>query len=85
MKRLIALATGLLVISGTAFAFHCPADMKKIDAALAAKPALTEAQLKEVTTLRKQGEDDHKAGKHQQSVDNLAKAMNILKIDGNQK
>ena len=36
----------------SAFAFHCPMDMKKIDEALAKKPTLTEAQTKEVAKLR---------------------------------
>jgi hypothetical protein len=59
---------------------HCPADMKKIDEALAKKPKLTEAQMKEVTKLRADGEALHKAAKHQESVDTLAKAMKILDI-----
>jgi hypothetical protein len=80
MKRLFALAAAALFASGTAFAFHCPADMKKIDEALAKKPKLTEAQMKEVTKLRADGESLHKAGKHQESVDTLAKAMKILAI-----
>jgi hypothetical protein len=54
--------------------------MKKIDAALAAKPQLSQAQLDEVKKLRAEGEALHKAGKHQESVDTLEKAMKILKI-----
>ncbi|MGZ5032191.1 MAG: hypothetical protein ACXWAC_03250 [Usitatibacter sp.] len=80
MKRLFAFAVAALFASGTAFAFHCPSDMKKIDEALAKKPKLTEAQMKEVTKLRADGEALHKAGKHQESVDTLAKAMKILDI-----
>ena len=34
-SRGIALAVATLFASGVAFAFHCPADMAKIDAALA--------------------------------------------------
>jgi hypothetical protein len=52
--------------------------MKQIDDALAKKPKLTEAQMKEVTKLRADGEALHKAGKHQESVDTLAKAKGIL-------
>ena len=81
MKRLFALATALLFASGTALAFHCPKDMKAIDDALAKNPKLTEAQIKEVKTLRANGEAAHKAGKHQEAVDDLGKAMKILKID----
>ena len=34
--------------------------------------------MKEVKQLRAEGEADHKAGKHQESVDKLAKAKTIL-------
>lgn len=79
MKRAFAtLAT--LLFAGSALAFHCPADMKKIDAALAKNPKLTEAQMKDVKKFRADGEASHKAGKHQEAVDTLAKAMKILDI-----
>ena len=78
MKRSLAMAVALVFASGTALAFHCPKDMKEIDDALAKKPKLTEAQMKEVTKLRADGEALHKAGKHQESVDTLAKAKGIL-------
>ncbi len=68
------------VASSAAMAFHCPADMKKIDDALAKSPKLSAAQMTEVKKLRADGEASHKAGKHQESVDTLAKAMKILGI-----
>ena len=37
-------------------------------------------QMKDVKKFREEGEALHKAGKHQESVDTLAKAMKILKI-----
>jgi hypothetical protein len=80
IKRTLAFGAAMLMAAGTALAMHCPADMKKIDEALAKKPKLTEAEAKEVTKLRADGEALHKAGKHQESVDTLAKAMKILKI-----
>jgi hypothetical protein len=80
LARRIAAALGLLSLSAAAFAFHCPADMKKIDEALAKAPKLTEAQATEVRDLRAKGEELHKAGKHQESVDTLGKAMKILGI-----
>jgi hypothetical protein len=80
MKRTFALAVAALFASGTAFAMHCPKDMKDIDAALAAKPKLAEAKLKEVKDLRAKGEELHKAGKHQESVDTLGKAKKILDV-----
>jgi len=42
------LAAVLALLSASALAFHCPADMKKIDEALAANPKLTASQLAEV-------------------------------------
>lgn len=68
------------VASSTAMAFHCPADMQKIDDALAKNPKLSAAQMTEVKKLRADGEASHKAGKHQESVDTLAKAMKMLGI-----
>ena len=79
MQR-IALVIALALASSAALAFHCPADMKKIDEALAKNPPLSAAQLAEVKKYRADGEALHKAGKHQESVDTLGKAMAILKI-----
>lgn len=79
MKKMIALAAALL-LPFAAHAMHCPADMKKIDAALEKKPALSAEQMTEVKKLRADGEALHKAGKHQESVDTLGKAMKILGI-----
>lgn len=55
--------------------------MKKIDDALAAKPALSADKLAEVKKLRAEGEVLHKAGKHQESVATLAKAMAMLGLN----
>ena len=78
--RSTALFAALVLASASAFAFHCPADMKKIDAALAKSPKLTAQQAADVKKFRADGEVLHKAGKHQESVDTLAKAMKILGI-----
>jgi hypothetical protein len=77
--RSAALIAGLLM-SGAALAFHCPADMKKIDEALAKNPKLSAEQLAEVKKQRAEGEALHKAGKHQESIDMLAKAMKTLGV-----
>ena len=76
--RKIALFTATLFAAGTAFGFHCPQDMKKIDDAMAKNPKLTAAQTDEVKKYRAEGETLHKAGKHQESIDTLAKAQKIL-------
>lgn len=72
-------AVGLALASSAAFAFQCPADMKAIDAALP-KAKLSDAQMAEVKKYRAEGETLHKAGKHQDSVDMLAKARKLLNI-----
>jgi hypothetical protein len=78
--RSMLAAIVLAAASATAFAMHCPMDMKAIDEALAKNPNISAAQLAEVKKYRAEGEALHKAGKHQESVDTLAKAMKILGI-----
>ena len=78
--KLKILFIALSLAAAPAFAFHCPKDMKAIDDAMAKKPTLSAAQLDEVKKHRAEGETLHKAGKHQESVDTLAKAMTILGI-----
>jgi hypothetical protein len=80
MKTRLIVAVASLLVSGAAYAYHCPADMKKIDDAMAKNPKLTAEQTAEVKKYRAEGEAFHKAGKHQESVDTLAKAMKILDI-----
>lgn len=77
--RAIIVALALSISATAAFAMHCPQDMAKIDAAMKTAK-LSAADKSKVTAYRKQGEASHKAGKHQESVDTLAKAMAILKI-----
>ena len=78
MKTLFTLL--LALAAGSAFAFHCPADMKAIDAKLATGIKLSDADAAKVKQLRADGETAHKAGKHDDSVKLLAEAMKILKI-----
>ena len=78
-KKTLVAAAAFAFIAGPAFAFHCPADMAKIDAAMTTA-TLDDAAKAKVTELRAQGEELHKAGKHQESVDTLGKAMKLLKI-----
>jgi hypothetical protein len=78
--RFATVFAALMLASASAFAFHCPADMKKIDAALAKNPKLTAQQAADVKKFRADGEALHKAGKHAESVETLAKAMKLLGI-----
>jgi len=80
IKRLFAAALLATMVASPAFAFHCPADMAKIDAALANNPPLSAEQLSEVTKLRTEGEALHNAGNHAESVKVLGEAMAILDI-----
>jgi hypothetical protein len=80
MIRRTALFAATMFAAGTALAFHCPQDMKKIDDAMAKNPKLAAAQIDEVKKYRAEGETLHKAGKHQESIDTLAKAMKILDV-----
>ena len=79
MKR-TALFAAALLFAGTALAFHCPQDMKKIDDALAKNPNLTAAQMEQVKKDRAEGEALHKAGKHQEALDALGRAEKTLGI-----
>lgn len=80
MKVRTAVFATALLFAGSAFAFHCPQEMKKIDDALAKNPKLTEAQMAQVKKDRAEGEALHKAGKHQESLDTLAKAEKTLGV-----
>jgi hypothetical protein len=79
MKKAL-LTLSLAFAAGTAFAYHCPLDMKAIDAKLATHPKLSEADAAKVKQLRADGEAAHKAGKHDDSVKMLGEAKKILGI-----
>lgn len=76
MKHLIT-AAFFALIAAPAFAFHCPADMAQIDAALETA-SLSASDLAKVKDLRARGEAEHRAGNHQSSVDLLGQAKAIL-------
>lgn len=77
-KTLIA-AAALTLIAAPALAFHCPADMAKIDAAMQTA-SLTPEQETQVKELRAKGQQLHEAGNHDESIKVLAQAMAILGI-----
>jgi Tfp pilus assembly protein PilN len=79
IRLTVLLAAGLLA-AAPAFAFQCPKEMAAIDAALAKSPKLSAQEMADVKKLRAEGETLHKAGKHQESVDTLTKAKQVLKI-----
>ncbi len=61
-------------------ALGSPGRVAKIDKALAAGPDLGDEPVAEVKRLRDEGERLYKTGGHSQSMDTLAKAMEILQI-----
>jgi hypothetical protein len=71
--------TGFVATAVPAYAFHCPADMAQIDAALP-NADLSDEDKAKVTELRSKGEELHNNGQHQESVDTLAQAKEILGI-----
>jgi hypothetical protein len=79
-KTTVALAAAACFAAGSALAFHCPQEMKKIDEALAKNPPMSASQMADVKKYRAEGEALHKAGKHQESLDALAKAEKILGV-----
>ena len=62
-----------------AFAAQCPADMAAIDAALQSS-SISDTDRAKVIELRAQGEALHAEGKHQESMDTLAQAKQLLGI-----
>jgi len=79
-KSTVALAVAIVFGAVSAFANHCPQEMKKIDEALAKNPKLEASQMAEVKKLRADGETLHKAGKHSESLEALGKAEKMLGI-----
>ena len=80
LKRTLLAARGTDRPCRTGARVFLPANMRQIDAALAANPQLAAADKAKVTELRNEGEKLHAAGQHQQSMDKLAEAKKILKI-----
>lgn len=76
------LALALMLGAAPVMAAHCPQDMAKIDAALAASSTeLSDEDLASVKELRAKGEALHEDGDHAASVEELGKAMEILGIE----
>ena len=78
MKRVLLAAVVTIALTGTAPASQCPKLMGEVDAALAANPQISAEQTAEVMKLRGEGEAQHAAGQHAESVAALDKAKEIL-------
>ncbi len=79
IRKVLLASAATLALTVNAFAFHCPADMAKIDEALKTA-SLSGADMAKVKELRARGEVEHKAGDHTASVKTLAEAMELLGI-----
>ena len=79
MKKLL-IAAVLAGSAGLVLAHNCPNEMKAIDAKLATSPKLSDADRAKVKALRADGEAQHKAGKHDDSMKSLGEAKKILGI-----
>ena len=67
------------VLSAPAFASECPTHVKKIDETMAGAN-LNEEQRAEVQRLRDEGQRLHSEGKHQEAMETLTKAEEMLGI-----
>ncbi len=77
--RKTLLVLGLL-LAGSAWAHNCPNEMKAIDAKLQTNPQLSKADADKVAKLRADGEKQHKAGQHDESMKSLGEAKKLLGI-----
>jgi hypothetical protein len=80
MRKTAVIVSLLLFAAGSAWAHNCPNEMKAIDAKLATNPALSKDVAEKVSKLRAEGETQHKAGKHNESMAALGEAKKLLGI-----
>lgn len=79
MKKVL-IGVSLLAAASLSWAHGCPGEMKAIDAKMATAPKLSEADMSKVKKLRADGEQQHKDGKHADSMKTLAEAKKLLGI-----
>jgi len=81
-RGLLVFSAVVAVFSSNALADSCPAYMKRIDAAMGGDldPPLNAAQIAEVKQLRKQAEELHNAGKHEESMALLKQVRKTMGI-----
>ncbi|GAB4350228.1 MAG: hypothetical protein Kow006_12770 [Gammaproteobacteria bacterium] len=73
---LLALTLTIPMVAG---ADGCTGKMAEIDALLAAATSLSESVKSEIAALREEGETLHKEGDHEQSMELLTQALDLLK------
>ena len=77
MKKIVLVALSLT--ASVAFAHNCPNEMKAIDAKMS-MANLSPTDMTKVKGLREEGEKQHKAGNHVESMKALGEAKKILGI-----
>jgi hypothetical protein len=78
--RVTLLAAALMTaVAVPALAFQCPADLKRVEAAMAGAQ-LDHEQRAEVLRLHAEGQRLHSQGKHREAMTALTKAMQILDL-----
>lgn len=77
MKKLLITGAAIVALSTTAIAGSCPSLVHKIDEALKTAQ-LSDADKASIMVMRNQGEEQHKAGQHAESVATLNAALQKL-------
>ncbi|MDH3742526.1 MAG: hypothetical protein OER56_13110 [Hyphomicrobiales bacterium] len=77
MRRLLLTGAALVALTTSVYAGQCPGLIQKVDEALSASQ-LAEADKAKVMELRNQGEAQHAAGQHAESVASLNEALQAL-------
>ena len=80
MQKVLIIAAVVLGLATPAFASQCPSMMNAINAALETATLSAEDKAK-VEELLAEGEQLHNDGKHDESVEVLSEAKEILKIE----
>lgn len=78
IKRALIAAALSVFFTTSALAGSCPLMVQEIDAALAADTTISAEKAAEIKALRDQGEAEHNAGQHAESVATLQKAKDML-------
>lgn len=83
IKKILAVV--LLMTSMSAWSGNCPKLLQQLDEMIASKPDLDEEtiideeNMKSVKQLRDEGESLHNSGQHDESVEVLERALELLK------
>lgn len=81
------LLAGAFAFSSAAWAHNCPNLMSEIDQILESTPSVDEETIvdedlrKSVKEMRVEGEELHEAGNHDESVEMLERALELLKAE----